>query len=209
MVLLHKANPWAGGDCKRLRCLLCLTKQEEGKQNSQDCHKRNCVYQTYCRTCSKKQDREIEVKYKEMGEKRIAEEKRKAKRFIYIGTTNRSVYERGLEHQNDVHGCKTSSHMLRHLLAEHEDEEDNWEHIEFGMKILKSTRTAFERQILESVLIQKSRDNYLMNNKAEYTRCALPRLTAKLGEKDMERWRKEDRKEMQKEATKERRKMHR
>ena len=43
------------------------------------------------------------------------------------------------------------------------------------MKILKSTRTAFERQILESVLIQKSRDNYLMNNKAEYNRCALPR----------------------------------
>ena len=69
------------------------------------------------------------------------------------------------------------------------------------MKILKSTRTAFERQILESVLIQKSRDNYLMNNKAEYNHCALPRLTAKLGEKDMERGRKEEREEMQKEAT--------
>jgi hypothetical protein len=35
--LLHRANP--GEDCKRLRCLLCLTKQDEGKQNSQDCHK--------------------------------------------------------------------------------------------------------------------------------------------------------------------------
>ena len=40
-----------------------------------------------------------------------------------------------------------------------------------------------------------------MNNKAEYNRCALPRLTAELGEKDLEKWRKEDRKEMESEAT--------
>jgi hypothetical protein len=45
--------------------------------------------------------------------------------MIYIGETNRSVYERGIEHQNDVPACKTSSHMLRHPLAvpEEEDEE--------------------------------------------------------------------------------------
>ena len=40
-----------------------------------------------------------------------------------------------------------------------------------------------------------------MNNKAEYNRCALPRLTAKLGEKDLTRWREEDRLEMEKEAS--------
>ena len=79
--------------------------------------------------------------------------------------------------------------MLRHLLAEHEEEEENWDNIEFGMKILKSTRTAFKRQILESVMIRKSRKIYIMNNKADYNRCALPRLTAKLGEKDLERCR--------------------
>ena len=69
------------------------------------------------------------------------------------------------------------------------------------MKILKRTMTAFERQILENVMIQKSRENYIMNNMAEYNRFALPRLTAKLGEKDLERWRTEDREEMQREAT--------
>ena len=62
-----------------------------------------------------------------------------------------------------------------------------WDSIEFGMRILNSTRTAFERQIQESVLIQKSRHHKIMNNKAEYNRCALPRLTAKLGEKDLNR----------------------
>ena len=56
-----------------------------------------------------RQNKEIEDKDKEMGEKKIEEEKRKAKRFIYIGKTNRSVYERGLEHQNDVYARKNQA----------------------------------------------------------------------------------------------------
>ena len=61
--ILHKANPWAGQDCGRLRCLLCTTKKDEGKKNSQDCKKRNCVYETYCMTCMQRQDRITEEKY--------------------------------------------------------------------------------------------------------------------------------------------------
>ena len=38
--------------------------------------------------------RQIEEKFKEMGKKRIEEEKRKERRFLYIGETNRSVYKR-------------------------------------------------------------------------------------------------------------------
>ena len=93
----------------------------------------------------------VEEKYGEMGKKRVEEEKRKLRRYIYIGVTNRSVFERGLEHQDDIAACKTSSHMLRLLLAVHEEEEERWTEIKFGMRILKSTRSAFERQILESV----------------------------------------------------------
>ena len=81
------------------------------------------MYQTYCRTCTERQDEEIERKFSEKGKKKVDEEKRKAKRFIYIGETNRSGYERGVEHHGDIAACKTSSHMLRHLLAEHEEEE--------------------------------------------------------------------------------------
>jgi hypothetical protein len=87
------------------------------------------------------------------------------------------------------------------LLTGHEEEEDEWEKIKFGMKILKTTITAFGRQILESVLIQKARAHNIMNNKSEYNRCAHPRLTTKLGESNMERWREEDRLEHQQEAT--------
>ena len=128
-------------------------------------------------------------------------EKKKIKRYIYIGETNRSVFERGLEHQNDVVACKTSSHILRHLLDQHEEEETEWETIRFGMKIIRNTRTAFERQILESVEIQKARSQNILNNKSEYNRCALPRLTAKLGERDLQKWREEDKEELEKEAS--------
>ena len=74
--LLHKANPWAGQDCSRDRCLLCISKKREDKSNTQDCKKRNCVYETYCWTCPQRQDKEIEEKYKEQGQRKIEEMKR-------------------------------------------------------------------------------------------------------------------------------------
>ena len=197
--ILHKANPWAGEDCGRKGC---QTKKDSGKSNSQDCRRRNCVYKTECLTCSRRQDEEVQRKYGQEGKKRVEEEKRKLKRFLYIGETNRSPYERALEHQNDVGACKTSSHMLRHLLEVHEEEEKDWKMIKFGMRIIRSTRSAFECQIMESVEIQKARKtSNILNAKSEYNRCALPRLTSKLGEKDLDRWRKEDREEQEKEAS--------
>ena len=92
-------------------------------------------------------------KFGDMGKKRVEEEKKKVKRYIYIAEINRSMYERGLEHQNNIPACKTSSHMLRHLLAVVEDEEESWDKVKFGMIMIRSTRTAFEPQILESVTI--------------------------------------------------------
>ena len=90
---------------------------------------------------------------------------------------------------NDVDQLKTSSHMLRHLLEMHENEERS--KVEFGMKVLRYTRSSFERQILESVLIQGSRDHQILNRRAEYNRCVIPRLVTKLGEKEMKKWREQ------------------
>ena len=80
--ILHKANPWAGEDCKRMGCLLCTTKKMEGKKNGQDCKKRNCVYKTNCITCRERQDRDIEQRMEGQGAKKVEEEKRKARRYI-------------------------------------------------------------------------------------------------------------------------------
>ena len=43
--------------------------------------------------------------------------------------------------------------------------------MKFGMRVLKFTQSAMERQILESVRIQEERKKHLiMNSKAEYSR---------------------------------------
>ena len=104
---------------------------------------------------------------------------RDAKLHKYIGETSRSMYERGLEHQRDLAELKPESHMLKHFLEHHAEEE--LEKMKFGARIIKTARTAFNRQIGESVYIQENASkHFILNSKSEYNRCALPRLTTKL-----------------------------
>ena len=88
------------------------------------------------------------------------------------------------------------SYMLKHSLDMHEGEKLHASR--FGVKILKYTRTSFERQILESVKLQENSGHNLLNSKAEYNRCAIPRLTTKIGEKLYEKWAKEEKNEKEK-----------
>ena len=131
----------------------------------------------------------------EQDEKKRKEMKKDIRLYLYIGETSRSVYERGLEHSRDFNEMKKDSHMIKHYFDKHEEEDI--ENMKFGMRIARTTRTAFNRQIMESVLIQakKSKHN-ILNSKSEYNRCALPRLTAKLGEESydkLEKAKKEER----------------
>ena len=51
-------------------------------------------------------------------------------------------------------------------------------------------------------MIQQERNkHHLMNSKSEYNRCALPRLTSKLGEVELGKWREKDMEEMKHEAS--------
>ena len=60
--------------------------------------------------------------------------------------------------------------------------------IKFGMRVRRYARSALERQILESVMIQEERKNHLIkNSRSEYNRCSLPRLTARLGMKEYDK----------------------
>ena len=52
--VLTKADPWQGQECGRDKCLLCITKQRTGKQSTQDCTRRNLVYESWCLTCQEK-----------------------------------------------------------------------------------------------------------------------------------------------------------
>ena len=84
--------------------------------------------------------------------------------------------------------------MLKHSLANHEGEEIK--KMEFGMRLVKTHRTAFNRQISESVEIQtQKKEHFILNSKSEYNRCALPRLTARMGEESYGKMEKEKREE--------------
>ena len=111
------------------------------------------------------------------------------KLFKYVGETSRSLYERGFEHQSDYHNLSIKSHMLKHKVEKHTEEEiDN---IKFGIRIIKTANTSFKRQIFESVLIQASRQHHLLNSRSEYNRCAVPRLMCKLGDSAYKKFEKE------------------
>ena len=125
------------------------------------------------------------------------------KLFQYIGETGKSAFERGLQHFNDAALLKPGSHLLKHYLDNHEDEK--FEEIKFGMKIRMTAKSAFERQVQESVLIQQESGRHkILNSRSEYNRCALPRLTTKLGEEEFSAWKSELQEEKMKEEELER-----
>ena len=200
--MLHKSNPWQGQDCERPGCLICLTKTKTMKKLDQDCTKRNITYETWCRSCERKEIKNIEESTEDEEERKV--KIRRIKLYKYIGESSRSGYERGLEHQKDLKDLKMDSHMLKHYFSSHENEE--LREMEFGMRLVKSHRTAFNRQISESVEIQnQKRDHYILNSKSEYNRCALPRLTAKIGEESYSKMEKQKKAEKEEERLLERR----
>ena len=87
--------------------------------------------------------------------------------------------------------------MLKHAVDKHATEELCT--LKFGIKVPKYARSAFERQIFESVSIEENRHHHLLNSRSEYNRSAVPRLTCKLGDKAYKKYEKEMEEEMEKE----------
>ena len=119
--------------------------------------------------------------------------------YKYVGETSRSLYERSFEHLTDYENLSTKSHLLKHTVEMHPGEElDN---IKFGIRIVKTAKSSFERQIFESVEIQENRHHHLLNSRSEYNRCAVPRLMCKLGDAAYKKYEKETEQELAKEET--------
>ena len=205
--LLHRSNPWEGKDCERQNCLPCQTKLVTGKYSNQSCSKRSAVYETWCKNCEDKNGVDSEIIEMKCMTDRIVEMnggdrqpdgiKREKILFKYVGETARSVFERGHEHLSDVLNLSQKSHILRHYVESHSGED--LDTIRFNMKVIRFTKTAFERQILESVLIQENRHHNLLNSKSEYNRCSIPRITLKMGDSEMKITDKKAEAEMKKE----------
>ena len=97
--ILHKADSWAGQDSLSTKCMLCRTKIKTGKHLTQDCTKRNIIYETWCIDCYDEDKRKIEEEYME-DPKTMKKKLEDIKLFKYAGESSRSVYERAWEHEN-------------------------------------------------------------------------------------------------------------
>ena len=116
----------------------------------------------------------------------MKEEAKGEKQIVkYIGESNRSGYERGKEHLDQFRNMDERSHLLKHYLQFHRGIEI--EDMEIGMKVRSTFKSAIERQISEAVAICKEEreGTSLMNSKAEYNRCKLPRLNTQSLEDQM------------------------
>ena len=110
-----------------------------------------------------------------------------------VGETARSPFERSMEHQSNLAYLNKGSYMLSHYIDKH-DGEDLFKN-RFALKVIQFTRTSFDRQILESVLLQENLHHHLLNSKSEYNRCAIPRLSSKLGEQEYKKYTEEEKEE--------------
>ena len=54
------------------------------------------------------------------------------------------------------------SHMLKHALSEHEDK--TYEEVRLRVRVIKYTRSSFERQISESSIMQEDRKYHNLHN---------------------------------------------
>ena len=181
---LVRSDPWAGRDCDREDCLLCVSKIKSGKKSNQSCKKRNAVYETWCESCRVRDEKnENEKEDNENDKNENEKDKNETKIYKYIGETCRSSYERGSEHLADMRTIKPGSHLLKHVLDQHEGE--TLEEVDFRMRVVKYHKSPFERQIHESVLIRASIFHHLLNSKVEYNRCQIPRIAIKMGEKEV------------------------
>ena len=171
---LCQTNPWSGQDCLRPDCLMCESKADTGLITGQDCTQRSLVYETWCESCRK----EDECKLLENGEIQPQE----IKLYKYIGETSKIGYERGKNHIDDKRLVHPGSHMLKHCVKKHHDQD--WNEVIFRMKAIKFHRSAFERQLHEATLLQQARKvHIILNSKSEYSRCTIPRLSISMGDK--------------------------
>ena len=52
---------------------------------------------------------------------------------------------------------------------------------------------------MESVIIQENRNHHLLNSRSEYNRCAVPRLSTKIGENEYKKWEEDNETERERE----------
>ena len=119
---------------------------ERGKGGN--CQKENIVYQISCQECAKK-----------------------ITRSEYTGETSRTGYLRGKEHLEGLKNRKEDSPLWKHCENIH-----SGSIVDFKMKVVRGHKTPLTRQIQESVEIQYSTADMVLNSKGEWNGSRIPRV---------------------------------
>ena len=95
--------------------------------------------------------------------------------------SSRSIQERAREHWGAARRGEKQSQMVKHQSLEHKGEQP-----EFYFKVVSSHRSALNRQIREAVRIRRrGGEGNILNSKAEYNRCHIPRLVVEEEDEDV------------------------
>ena len=172
--LLGRNNPWKyEWECGRKQYLICngrrmLGKEEEEREirevpapkpskeqvkSSPQCTREGVGYVVECWRC-----------------------RCEGKRAEYIGETSRCPYQRARNHQKEVSEMKTSLPLVQHFEERHGGEEQ-----ELLIRTVREANTALERQVWESVIIDRLSGSLEMcqNLKSEWGMSRKPSLQAK------------------------------
>ena len=145
---LIEKDPFPKTKCEKKKCFICNS--EESDQMKFSCNSNNVGYRLECDTCIEK-----------------------GKLRVYEGESSRSARVRGAEHLADLNHKRSKSVLLKHKIAEHQNEE-----MKIKMKITGKFRDPLTRQANEAVRISQRSKNTgeLLNSKSEFNHPPLGRV---------------------------------
>ena len=148
--------------CGRTECITC----NQGSEHIPACTRTSVLYENICRVCNPK-----------AGSKKDLQTINTEVPSVYVGESSRSIQERLLEHWRDWRQESKESHILKHQMLHHLGEKSP----DFVARAVGYYRSALERQVAEAVKIRRrGGDTTILNSKAEFNRCKIPRLVVEL-----------------------------
>ena len=171
--MFSQGGLWDGVQCGRgEECVPC----SQDAETNMPCTRVSAVYETFCTLCNPeaKGSREIQATVDPPS--------------VYVGERGRSIQERLREHHDDEKKRSNKSHMWKHRVLHHQGGA-----APFVVKAVSFHRTALYRQAAEAVSIRRrGGEGMILNSRAEFNRCFIPRLTL-IQDEVARRWRRKKR----------------
>ena len=171
----------SGQHCGRMenKCKPCNLQESK----LQKCKARSIVYESSCDLCNptthEKSNNTTTTQEEAnttntVGEKVMADPSHLGRVGIYIGESSRSLAERCAEHFHDAETFSKKSHMVKHWMSSHEEEEAL---PTFSFKIIKQYGDCLSRQVGEAIhiLLRTRRKLMLRERKMTYRILKLER----------------------------------